>query len=891
MKIRILTLLVCIFLPIAVWAGNGIISGVVVNAETGEPMSMAQVEIVGKGLGSITDLNGFFEIKNVPAGIHAVRATFMGFTKSQEVVTLLPDEKIELQFKLKSDIIAGEEVTVLSTRAVKRESPVSFTDIPKEDIAKNLGNVDIPLILNKTPSVYATESGGAAGDARINVRGFNQRNIAVMINGVPVNDMENGWLYWSNWDGLADAASSIQIQRGMGISNVSVASVGGTMNVITEAAAQSPCITYKQEVGDYNYKKSTLIANSGLINNKFAFSSVFSRKSGDGWVDKTWMDAYSYFVSMSLIPHPKHKFEISALGAPQQHGQRLDQQKIAVFDVDYALDHGVDTTGITGLYDLGIDYNPAWGAYPAGASLTEYYNGEIHTVPNQNFLNTKLNYYHKPQFSINWFWDYNDKLNFSNVLYSSIGIGGGTNTIGSMSIFPADQNGQVSLDDIYAYNTNNVNPTYSASLNQSRVAIRNNVNQHKWYGWLGTANFKYSRELKFTGGLDVRYYSARHWREIRNLLGGDYFIDTANLNNNYTANPQAAMQQEGDKVTKDNEAFTRWYGIFGTSEYKIDKLYSFFNVSVNNTGYKRYDYFLPEENGSPASVGWKDFLGFVVKTGANYNLTDQIGVYGNLGHLNKAPIFDGVYADGNEEYENVTNEKVYSVESGVSYKHPKKWLTADAGLYYTYWQDRTWSNKITLGGEDYYTLMNGIDASHKGIEMNVNSEVAKWCSIYAMMSLGNWEWIGNVETTFTPDDNPAQDTTLYVYMDGVKVGGAPQTTMALGTNLYPFNGAYFGIVLTYFANHFADFDPTTRTTPSAPGPWEVPAYSVVDLHFGYKIPATFSNAKLQLFGHIYNLFDEQYITDATDGTGHDAASATVFFGRPRTWNFGFSVDL
>ena len=83
-----------------------------------------------------------------------------------------------------------------------------------------LGSQDLPMALNLTPSVYATQQGGGAGDARINVRGFNQRNVAVMINGVPQNDMENGWVYWSNWDGVADASHSIQMQRGLSAVNL-----------------------------------------------------------------------------------------------------------------------------------------------------------------------------------------------------------------------------------------------------------------------------------------------------------------------------------------------------------------------------------------------------------------------------------------------------------------------------------------------------------------------------------------------------------------------------------------------------------------------------------------------------------------------------------------------
>jgi len=469
---------------------------------------------------------------------------------------------------------------------------------------------------------------------------------------------------------------------------------------------------------------------------------------------------------------------------------------------------------------------------------------------------------------------------------------GGAFTSGNWSSFPLDENGQASISDIYNFNTSNIDTNYSTTQHRSTAILMNKVNNHYWYGWLGTANYKYNEEWKFTGGLDVRYYAAQHWREVRNLLGGDYFIDMDNMNYDYTANPEAAMQAEGDKIDKDNEAFTRWFGLFGTGEYKKDKLYGYANLSLSSTGYKRFDYFLPEVDGEAAEIGWEDFWGFVVKGGANYNLTEALNVYGNLGYLNKPPIFDGVYADYNQAYENITNEKVYSVEGGINYKHPQRWLTTDAGVYYTYWQDRTWPNSFTgTDGFVYNYLMNGIDAIHRGIELSANSEITKWFSLYGMASFGNWEWAGNVEAIYSPDTNPEEADTLYAFVDGVKVGGAPQTTMALGANLYPFTGCYISAILTHFADHYADFDPTNLDTPDEGNPWEVPAYSVVDLHFGYKIPATFSNAKLQIFGHIYNIFDEQYITDATDGSSHDASTALVFFGRPRTWNFGFVVDL
>ena len=105
------------------------------------------------------------------------------------------------------------EMEVVASR-YNNKTPFTATTLDKKVITEQLGSRDIPNVLNLSPSVYSTNQGGGAGDSRLNVRGFNQNNTAILLNGVPVNDMENGWVYWSNWDGLGDATSNIQVQRG-----------------------------------------------------------------------------------------------------------------------------------------------------------------------------------------------------------------------------------------------------------------------------------------------------------------------------------------------------------------------------------------------------------------------------------------------------------------------------------------------------------------------------------------------------------------------------------------------------------------------------------------------------------------------------------------------------
>lgn len=142
--------------------------------------------------------------------------------------------------------------------AKDRKTPVAVSTVKAAQIVERLGNQELPEILNTTPSVYATKSGGGFGDSGLVMRGFESRNIAVMVNGMPVNDMEGGTVYFSNWTGLSDVTSTMQVQRGLGSSKLAIASVGGTVNFLTRSADMKQGGVIRLGVGNNDYLKHHL---------------------------------------------------------------------------------------------------------------------------------------------------------------------------------------------------------------------------------------------------------------------------------------------------------------------------------------------------------------------------------------------------------------------------------------------------------------------------------------------------------------------------------------------------------------------------------------------------------------------------------------------------------
>ena len=906
------------------------ITGKVIDASTGEALIGATI-MYGKGQGTATDFDGNFSIL-IPTGERSIKVSYVGYKEIDKIITVGNKSQI-LNFKLKTVLL--NEVQVVADVARDRETPVAFSTIPMKQINEELASQDIPMVLNSTPGVYATQSGGGDGDARITIRGFNQRNVAVMIDGIPVNDMENGWVYWSNWFGLDAVTSNIQIQRGLGASKIAIPSVGGTMNILTKGTGNKAGGIVKQSIGSFGKLRTSVGYNSGRMENGWGFTLAGSYKKGNGFVDETWSEGFFYYAKVQK-EIGNHILSFSAMGAPQKHGQRSYKSDIATYDTTFARSLG-DTSDFSGrIVNKGINYNKHWGFLDR---WTIDSNGD--TLHNRETLNTKQNYYHKPQFSLRDFWTVNDKFYISNILYASIGNGGGTGLSGNTNNY--DEIGQYNLQQAYNSNSNNIDALYSDTENKAGTYLRSSINNHYWYGGLSTLNYQLTDKISLSSGLDMRYYKGEHYREVYDLLGADYAIDASN------GLQSSEVKRVGDKVGYNNDGIVKWSGVFSQMEYSNGMLSTFFNISASNSAYKRIDYFRKkdlvlddttyfealgtsvstelefDENGnlvganktmaldtvfhngvaytmnSPeaklAETTWKWIRGFTIKSGANFNLDEYNNVFINLGYISKAPRFNNVYYYDNSLFRDIKNEIVQALEGGYSYRSSK--FSANLNGYYTLWQNKPSNGGVTVLVDDvsYRANINGMDALHKGIEMDFSYKILSNLGVEGLVSLGNWKWMSSDTVRFLDDNNnPITDDfgneiIASFDADGVHVGDAAQTQFGFSVRYEPSYNSYIKLRSTYFANYYADFDPLSLNGANAGREsWEIPSYNLIDLHAGYKFKIS-QKTKMDIKLSILNLFDEIYISDAQNNDPYnasyqdfDAKSAGVFFGLGRRIN-------
>ena len=893
-------------------------SGTVTGSVTSEGAGVGSAQVVlsqsvtGAQYGGLTNDSGRFNIVGVPAGSYAVSVQLIGYTADSQQLTVQAGGTAMLDFSLTPTALALGGIEVLAERAEERRTPVAFSDVSKTEIQTQLGSRDLPLVLNITPSVYATAQGGGAGDARINVRGFNQRNTAVMMNGVPVNDMENGWVYWSNWDGVGDAATSIQLQRGLSAVNLATPSIGGTLNVITDPSALNPGYTLMQEFGSGNFLKTTMTASTGPIGD-FSMTASGIRKTGDGLVDGVWTDAWAFYLASQYKLGDNNRIEFYALGAPQRHGQRLYKLNIATIDREFAA--SLDDYDPAGLDRFANEAGRFWNPNVAGVDPS--YNGRqfnstgpgagVSSRFDSNFLNERENYFYKPQVNMNWYSYLGDGLTANTVAYYSGGNGGGTGTYGSMR-----------WDYTYGQRYADWNATIERNRGSDNGGsfgiLRNSVNNQDTWGVISSLQKEFGSGLNTVLGIDWRTATIEHYREVRDLLGGEFYNDCFRGCSSDFWTEEQGDRGLGDKINYYNENDVNWIGVHLQAE-KSSLAGSYYGmVGVSRISYDFTDFFTRGSTGGIHQLSSGGLTGYQLKGGAQRNLNPEWSVYGNAGLVSKVPIFDGVIDDNLGILNpNPTNETFTSFEAGTRFRSLNRQVSMDANVYFTQWNDRTRNLFIrNLLGDNQDGLVNllGVDARHMGFELEAAFQPADWMRFDGAFSFGDWKYTNDPTGTYKPDDRQAETEEYNFYLNGLYVGDAPQVQFAYALSFFPSGGFYGRVVGKTYGKHYANFDPFGRTSNVDAGiqSWSPPGYTVFDLHTSYRLPAELSAAfggNVQIFLHAFNVLDTKYIQDAQDNSrfngyqdaaerergqlSHKADDAEVFLGYPRSINFGFRI--
>lgn len=870
-NLLILLIFLCpAFIALAQKSGEKQVTGKLLDAQTKDPLIGATVTIKGTTKAVSAALDGSFKI-NVPEdGTTTLVFSYIGYVAKNIDVTgkSLGTVYLEPTSSAMKEVV----VTASQSLAIDRQTPIAVSSVNAKYIEEKGSLAEFPELLKSTPGVTVSRAGGGYGDSRIAIRGFNSNNLALLINGLPVQDPEAGKIYWNDWAGLADITTSMQVQRGLSASRVAVPSLGGTINITTKSTETQEGGVISQSIGSYNALKTAISYSTGLTSSGWATSFLLSKSTGDGNAEGLYYTGYSYFANISKVLSKNQTLSFNFMGASQSHGQRYTYQTINTYR---AAPQGEQR------------FNSDWGIL----------NGEKYSA--------EINRYNKPLFSLNHDWKINETTTLSSVAYYSYGNGAAVYLAGSQAgLGPGGTAPR--LGDFYSpIDFNSIIKSNQASTTgASGTYINQAENDHKQYGILSTLK-KQVKDITFLAGVDLRGYNRKNFYVLNNLLGGSYLLDNNDVNN------PNRMVRVGDKINQNYNYDIYSEGAFAQAEYVKNNISAFITGGINNTSNRKTDFFDYLNSNSARQSPWVNFIGFQVKGGLNYNLDAHNNIFANVGTVEKPPLIATIFPNAKTTGINDTKtlEKLFSYELGYGYKSAM--FSANVNLYHSQYNDRakTIAGPVNQDGSIPYGNINGINELHQGVEVDAKFHPVKIVTISGMVSIGDYKYTSNSGSGLVSSDKPGATPTpisslplkgLIIGDFGASAASNAQTTMAGGLDVDVLPQVRIGGNINYYTRFFASYDMSTLTnaafftTPYSPV--QLPSYSTIDLNVAYRFK--FAGLNASFIGNVYNLLNTVYLTEGLDKTLTPGISSTtqlanlgVNYGVGRLYNVTFKIQF
>ncbi|MEF8797074.1 MAG: TonB-dependent receptor, partial [Salinivenus sp.] len=301
------------------------VAGRVTQAPSGAPLPGANVvlrapDTGARRYGTSTDSTGAFALRGVAPGRYRLAVSYVGYAPHVESLALAAGETARDTVALRARSLPQDQVVVTTRRAQPRVAPVTTSSLTADEIDRRLGVRDLPSLLGETPSTtFHSQNGNGIGYSTLRIRGFDQRRIAVSINGVPQNDPEDFNVFWVNLYGMEPSIEDVQVQRGAGSSLYGSVGIGGAINIVTDPFEPEPYARVRVGGGSFGTRRLSATANSGLLGDRYVLNARVSRVASDGYRENAWAEFTRFFGGLARYGD-RSTLKIQAFGGLQRDG-------------------------------------------------------------------------------------------------------------------------------------------------------------------------------------------------------------------------------------------------------------------------------------------------------------------------------------------------------------------------------------------------------------------------------------------------------------------------------------------------------------------------------------------------------------------------------------------
>ena len=838
---KFLLLLISALISLSAYAQSGGMKGQVVSREGREPISGVEINIDQLSRTVKTDSRGEFYIDGLAPGQYLLTFNAPEF------------EELEVMVRVKELVHDMYDVVMIPNNMDSVDNS-AFAEYDTD--VETFGDSKALPQLSASKDLFNNIASYRFSEMRFNVRGYDSQYQEVYLNGIRFNDALTSYGPWSLWSGLNDATRNQETTSGLKMSDYGVGGVAGTTNINARASQLRKGFRSSVVNSTQLYRTRIMLSYaSGMLDNGWSYGFTLStRQGGAGYVEGVYYNAYGYFFSAEKVFNSRHRLSATILAAPTIRGaqQASTQEAYDLWGDNYynpnvGLQNGeLRNSRVRRMHEPIAMLNYNWQisektSLSAATSLRFGYNGYSALTwhkgedPRPDYYR-KLPSYYGDRYERRVFLNNFAEANGTSKWFTDTDLDTEWN---KYQEYLEDWSGYIDFDELARLNMMGDEDARYGEGHRSVYMIEERRTDQLDYNLAVQLTHNFRNGSQLTGGVRARINRTEYYSTVKDLLGGDYWVDVdkfaerdfgsgVNDQNNmayYNEHGHAQAVKEGDKYNYDYYAHVRQGQLWGIYEFTQGGLYLNLGAEVGLSSMWReglwekglYQNANAGGDRGKTSLGESDKINnltYKFKINSAYKFSGAHTVEANVSAIQNAPNFNNAFVSArtrNQITPGLSSEKIYGVDATYNLRLP--WIKARLSAYYTQMMDQSKVISFYDDTQGSFTnfAMSGIDKRYMGVELGYSIPIAWGLSLQGAVSLGDYEYTSNPRFTQMIDNNAVDVEHSIVEWKGMKVESTPQTAINIGFNFRGANNWFASLDFNYYDRIYLSMNPVYRT--------------------------------------------------------------------------------
>ena len=691
----------------------------------------------------------------------------------------------------------------------------------------------VSSILTAGRDPYYSAASFNFGAVRFRIRGYENDHFSTFLNGIPMDNLDNGFTPFGLWGGLNDVMRNRDAVWGLRNNTFAFGDIGGNTSIDARASKQRAQTSISYAASNRNYNNRMMVTHStGLSKNGWAFSFSGSRRwAEEGYVPGTYYEGWGYFAGVDKRINQNHLLSLVVFGAPTENGR----QGAAVQEM-------IDLAGTN-------FYNPNWGYQngrkrnasigrthqPVGILTHEFRinnNTNLMTAVGYSFGNrsvTALDWYNAadprpdyyrylPSYTSTWA-SVTDPAQ-GQMLYDLMKSDINYRQINWQRLYDVNRASFASIQDANGTPGNTVSGLRSRYIIENRIINTNRLNANS------VINTRFSEKIEFTAGASFQAQNNHYYKEVEDLLGGDFYVNVNqfaerdfpvdNVANQFDMDTPNRILHVGDKFGYDYNINISRLGGWAQGVFKFSKVDLFLAGAISQTSFYRKGNtrigLFPNDSYGKGQTN--DFTNYGGKAGVTYKIDGRNYLFAHGSYQTRAPYFENVYVSPrtrNTQQNNIESETIQTVEAGYIMNSPR--FKIRLGGYYTTFEDGM--DVMSFYHDTYQNFVNyainGIDKVHFGGEFGIEAKISQTLTLNAAAAVGRYYYDSRQNAVITVDNSSSVLGQQIIYAENFRVPSTPMEAYSLGINYRSPKFWFVSLTGNYFDESYLSINPIRRT--------------------------------------------------------------------------------